>query len=142
MYTQETLVSISIHPKSQYIVASTNRNGQFISRLVVLEVNSNLKKINELNYIKFTHSYLAQKVSSYLRTLKFFHLWEGSNPLLFGYQLAGDNMLLVYQVKDAKLEKVQKNICISNGAVIDCATIGINLFSICEGGCLSRVQLV
>ena len=51
-------------------------------------------------------------------------------------------MALVFQIRNAKLEKAHKNIVVSTGAVVDADTSGINMFSVCEGGSLTRIQIV
>jgi hypothetical protein len=86
LYTEEQLVSLAVHPKTHYIVISTSRGTtKIISRLVLMEINSQLNGINELSYIKFNQSSLSQRNNSYLRTLRFHHMWGGSNPALYTY---------------------------------------------------------
>ena len=140
LHPNENCNAIAVNPQTQFAVVSTFSKCRYLSRIVLIDMNTTMTLIQEIDCVNFINSPISHKVGSFFRSLCFKNYY-GQNPLLIAFQYEGNKMAFSYYVQNAKILEFQDPVKIASGTVIDSDQFADAVYILDDVGNMSRLRI-
>lgn len=123
------------------MAVSTFRDARYLSRLVIMDIKTSLKKIKEIDCVNFINTQPSFKIGSFFKAMSFNNYYK-DYPLILAFQYTGERKVYIYYIKNAKVYEFCQPHKISSGSVLDYGQFKNSIFCIDDAGTMGKIELV